>query len=344
MKTVLSSFDSYFRPEGGAPYATHSTGQIARRFHDVLAELGTVAYFGGAPPAGVSADLYVGHFWAFADFHRRNVFRRSIAFYSIADPGWMIALLSRLADELHVPMPWDDLPPASFDHEETLELADLVLLVGNSHTLATFPEQHRHKVRLLNYSVAADLVAGDDPAGPPPRRFCYPATTCGLRKGFMDVLETWSGIDPRVAEIHAAGRLEPPWDRLLREHGSGSIVHHGWVGSETRAYGRLLRSCRFAHVPTYAEGQMGTLLDAIFSGCVPITTAISGVDDRVLEHCVVVEPRRIGEQRDAVLEALAWPDAEFLERRLLLREAARRAHTWAGFRAGFARAIDEVLR
>ncbi|MGH3032222.1 MAG: hypothetical protein ACRDNE_15955 [Gaiellaceae bacterium] len=30
-----------------------------------------------------------------------------------------------------------------------------------------------------------------------PRRpeFCYVATHCDLRKGFMDVLETWSGID-----------------------------------------------------------------------------------------------------------------------------------------------------
>lgn len=144
MKIVLSSFSSYFRPEGGAPYASRSTGQIARRFHDVLAERGDVSYFGGDPCAGVAAGFYVGHLWAFADFHRRNRFRRSIAFYSIADPVWMVALLSGLAAELRVPMPWDDLPPASFDHEETMELADLVLVVGNRHTLATFPERYRH--------------------------------------------------------------------------------------------------------------------------------------------------------------------------------------------------------
>jgi glycosyltransferase involved in cell wall biosynthesis len=135
------------------------------------------------------------------------------------------------------------------------------------------------------------------------------------------------------------GRLEPPYDRLLAEANTGSIVAHGWIDSDSDEYLALLRSCRFAYVPTWVEGQMGTLLEAVHAGCVPVTTQASGLDDRVLAHGVVVEPRDPVGQRAAIESVLSWPDAEYQRRQKAVVAAAKRHHNWHAF----ARQVSEAL-
>ena len=88
---------------------------------------------------------------------------------------------------------------------------------------------------------------------------------------------------------------------------------------------------------------MGTLLELIHSGCVPITTAASGVDDEVLAQCVVVEPLDIDGQRAAILDALSWSPDEYVQRRLRLLAATIRNQTWASFDTRVQNAISGHL-
>jgi glycosyltransferase involved in cell wall biosynthesis len=87
---------------------------------------------------------------------------------------------------------------------------------------------------------------------------------------------------------------------------------------------------------------MGTLLEAIYSGCIPITTRASGIDDRVLEQCIVVEPRDIQGQVDAIHRVLGWTEDEYCERSRELIETAERCQNWMGFEQGVAAAIREL--
>jgi glycosyltransferase involved in cell wall biosynthesis len=214
--------------------------------------------------------------------------------------------------------------------------------------LQTFPERWRSKIVLLNYSVDRDLfdvssLPAPAPAAKAENEFCYVATHCGLRKGFVDVLDVWSGIDPSTARLHVIGNMSPPFDRMLAEANNGSILYHGWIDSDSFRYQQIIKRCRFAHVPTYSEGQMGTLLELIHSGCVPITTAASGVDDEVLAQCVVVEPLDIDGQRAAIIDALSWSHDEYVQRRLRLLDATIRNQTWASFDSRVQNAISGHL-
>jgi hypothetical protein len=340
MKSVLSYFKSYFDPAGAAPYENHSTGQIARHLYEILHEYGPVQYFGSKDrPTGLSADLFVGHFWAFAELCRMNSFKTKIAFYSVSDPTQTRALLDNLANTLRVPHAHWDLPPTSFDHELTMEAADLVFVVGNGYTLDTFPKRWRHKIRMLDYSVDTSLFSRD--VGMVRRNeFCYIATHCGLRKGFMDILKTWGHINPATTKLHAVGRLDPDWHQLLAQHNNGSVVYHGWIDSDTEDYLRVIKSCKFAHIPSYSEGQMGSLLEVIYSRCLPITTRASGINDKVLEHCLVVEPLNIRQQTDAIEYALSWSDQEYQERMAALLQAAQKYQTWERFKEGVKSGIN----
>ncbi|MBI2709412.1 MAG: glycosyltransferase [Actinobacteria bacterium] len=343
--SVLASFEEYFHPDRPAPRAHYSTGQIAAHMHRVLQGRGPVDYVGERAHGGLRADVFVGHFWSFAEYVQRNRFGRSVAFYPVADPAWTRAVLTPLAAELGVPVPEWDLPPAGFDHEATMELADLVVLVGNRTTLATFPARWRSKIRLLNYA-PDERVHLPSPRPRPRDDFCYVATWCDLRKGFMDVLDTWDqaplGNAASSSRLHVIGGLKAPWRRLVERRGIPALVYHGFVDSHTAAFRALVRACRFAHIPTWSEGQMGTLLEVAAQGCVPLTTAISGVDEEVLRHCLVVRPRDIAGQRAALAEALSWPPDQYARRRRALRAAVRRHHSWDAFERGFAAALEEV--
>jgi glycosyltransferase involved in cell wall biosynthesis len=342
--SVLSYWREYFQPQTRAPLANHSTGLIAARLYRLLSALGSVTYYDNAErPRGLRADLFVGHFWSFAKMCDLNRFERSVAVYTLSDPLAARAQLQEVAARRGVPMPDWDLPPPGFDHEATMERADLVLLCGNSHTLATFPSRWRDKIRLFNYALEQDLWAA--PISHADRRsdFAYVATHCGLRKGFLDVIATWRLITPGVARLHVIGHLDTPYDAMLAAAKPEGVIVHGWIDSASIRYQRLLRSCRFAYIPTWVEGQMGTLLEAIFAGCIPITTAASGVDDELLAHCIVVDAMRPHQHRRAIEEALSWSPESCQRRSDALQTVARRRHNWSRFDYDVGNTVVDLL-
>jgi glycosyltransferase involved in cell wall biosynthesis len=346
--SVLSYWREYFDPDQPAPKRNYSTGLIAAGLHRLVSGLGPVAYYDhGDHPQDLAADLFVGHFWSFAAMCRDNSFRRRIAVYVLSDPAAARSMLARAAATNDVPMCDWDLPPATFDHEETMSLADLVLVCGNRHTLATFAPRWQSKVRLFNYALDPGLWAQDGPRDPgelgSARDFVYVATHCGLRKGFLDVIATWADIPPDRARLHVIGHVEPPYDALLADVNCGSVKVHGWVDSGSARYRALLAACRYAYVPTWVEGQMGTLLEAIFAGCLPITTAASGIDDEVLQHGLLIEPMRPDQHRDAIETALSWTAETYVARRAALLAAARRRQNWNCFDQQVGDALAAVL-
>ncbi len=276
------------------------------------------------------ADVFVGHFWDFAHVARDNEFARQVAVYVLSDPLRAAALLREAAERYEVPFPDWDLPPKEFDHDTTMELADAVLLVGNTTTLNTFDARWHSKIMLVNY--APGLTRWPRPSPRERRReFVYSATTCGLRKGFLDVIETWRDISAAETHLHVVGRIEEPYRARLAASGARAVTTYGWIPSSSTRYRELLSSCRYAYIPTWVEGQMGTALEAIAAGCVPLTTRASGVDDRVLDHCVIVEPGQPEQHREAIAAALAWTETQYRERQAALIESMERFHTWSGF-------------
>jgi glycosyltransferase involved in cell wall biosynthesis len=342
--SVLSYWRDYFEPHQRAQYADHSTGLIAARFHQLLSDLGPVEYYDNADrPSGLGANLFVGHFWSFESMCRANEFDTKVAVYVLSDPTAAEALLSDAAARFNVPMPSWDLPPATFDHEATMELADLVLLCGNTQTLETFPPRWREKIRLFNYALDEEKWLPSRVTPRSPREFVYAATHCGLRKGFVDVIRAWSAISPDTARLHVIGHLDAPYDRLLAEVNTGSVIVHGWIDSASREYRDLLHSCRFAYIPTWVEGQMGTMIEAIFAGCVPITTVACGVDDEVITHCIIVDPTTPDVHRSVIDAAANWSFETWSARSEALQRVARRRHNWTLFDNQMVATFSELL-
>ncbi len=248
----------------------------------------------------------------------------------LSDPVRAASFLREAAERHGVPFPDWDLPPDDFDHEATMDLADAVILVGNSTTLATFDDRWHSKITLVNYSPGISTWPSAQTVERRPE-FVYAAATCGLRKGFLDVIDTWASVPSGFTQLHVIGRIDELYRERLAASGATNVTIHGWIPSTSRRYRELLESCRYAYIPTWVEGQMGTVLEAIAAGCVPITTRASGIDDRVLEHCVVVEPGQHEQHRHKIAEVLAWTESEFRDRQAALAECMASLHTWRGF-------------
>ncbi len=343
MHSVLSYFSDYFSPDGSSnpELHYHSAAWIARNLYNVLGEFGTVEYIDSADtPNNLKADLFLGHFWRFAQQLQGNDFRHAVAFYSIANPDWTRKELLPLAHEYQVPFPDWDFPPTDFCNQTALSLADDILLVGNSTIADTFPKIYQDRLHSLNYTV--DSRKFFIRPKKPTQTFCYVATQCDLRKGFMDVLRTWHALGETFEPISLVGEMNKPWVKKLQYYSLSNMHNLGWIDSSSTDYVDQLQSHRFAYIPTYSEGQMGTVLEAIFSGCIPITTLMSGVDERVLQQCLIIEPRNIAQHVSVIREASQWSDMRWYQQRQALLKAAYQYQTETAFCSGVRRVIHSV--
>ena len=91
------------------------------------------------------------------------------------------------------------------------------------------------------------------------------------------------------------------------------------------------------------EQRLEALFEAIFAGCVPITTRACGVDDEVLDQCLIVEPMQPAEHRSVIKEVVTWSFPEWRSRSDALQRTAHRRHNWASFDDTVGSALARLL-
>lgn len=100
MQSVPLCVRAYFDPAGFAPRANHPTRQIARHLPRVLDRSGPITdLHDRGRTSGRAADLYTGHFWAFAKIAAANAFDAGHLLPRLG-PAEMRRLLSELGENL----------------------------------------------------------------------------------------------------------------------------------------------------------------------------------------------------------------------------------------------------
>ena len=299
MTSILSYSRAHFAPGRRVYYEHSSAGRLAKRLYEILSSLGECIYLDATDVlTGASADVLIGEPGNFQHLCTNNRIGKKILWCS-----------------------------RSFDRGDLFELCDVALGVGNRTSLSKFPEAHRGKVHLTNYSVG---VAPNLPS-PASRKneFIYVATEATELKGFREVMRVWKTMS---AKLHVVGYMnDPEMQALFRESNSGQMEYHGYIPSDTAAFRSLLTSCRYVYLPTHLEGQVGTLIEALYHGLVALTTLESGLDARVLEHAFLAAPADTETQAGCVRTMLAMGDEEYAARQQASLTALRTYHTWDVF-------------
>lgn len=323
-KTVVLCLSSFhFNPNKKSKYNMHSAGIISRYFYEYFKSIGyTVEYYDiDYDLIGKTADIFIGHWRTFEKICLQNNFNYKYVYYDTSDLQYKIETVKSYCDSNTLPYPSYCTTDFNKINLQNKQLADKILLVGNERTVSTFGE-YKHKIVKLNYASPFDIfktnIENDRKI-----EFVHSASDLGPRKGLHQLLESWKQLDDSFI-INIIGKLQSDyWKNRVNTHEQEhkNLKFWGWVDSDTDKYKQIIQNCRYAYFPTIEEGQVGSVLDMISLGCIPITTIESGIDENVLEHCYVVDLHNTEQHISVIKQLCNQTYEEYKNKYQLLKDA-----------------------
>jgi len=214
------------------------------------------------------------------------------------------------------------LPKRQIAHPEleraSIETADACSLIGNDHTLMTYPESLRPKFTLVTVSASRlDDVKAPDDFVPAQREFLWFFGSGAVHKGLDLLLEVFSR--GRGLVLNIVGRLEsePDFVALYREELTGldSIRYHGWLDPNSPAFRDIAARCFCFVAPTCSESISTAVATCTQLGLYPIVSRDTGVT--LPDGCgVYLETCEIDEIEETVTASLR-KDVADLRREIL---------------------------
>lgn len=229
---------------------------------------------------------------------------------------------------------------------QAVQIADVCSLLGNQHTLSTYPEELRHKFELVPVS-GSDLgtsVKSEKDYVPPEREFLWFAGAGAVHKG-LDLLLDLFAARPEL-KLHVVGYAGQEQDFLAiyrRELTQlPNIRFHGPLAPRGRPFKDILRRVFCFIAPFCSEGISPAVVTCAQAGLFPIVSRDTGMSlpagcGMVLETCSTDE---IGK---AVCTAHRMPSAEITSQIKVIQEYALREFSRANFRRVMERFLMRAL-
>jgi len=216
-------------------------------------------------------------------------------------------------------------------HFVACEWADLILLKGNATIRETYVQAHpawSAKIRVFDNGIMPERHP--DRGGPREfATFVHPVTRFSLRKGSHLVAEAW----PAIVAAHPGARLlllgrSGDYDIAARLAGVAGVEMMGEYECGGERQIAALNRASWVLFPSLAEGQAGSLLEAMACGCVPLATRASGVDAEYYGGWPIA-PADPAEVRAVALHTLDCRDPDALRTRCVAQVHSR--HRWDRF-------------
>lgn len=330
--------EKHFLPGRAIPEAEwYSCSQLARHLWRALNERYPGVTYGDEVP-----DEPLDLLWT----NRLHVWKPRVArmatFASVAHYAYVTRRV-REAEKNRACRPTEGLYSREDQWKQWLALArsDLVLAIGNNRIRESFSVQDScGELHVIDCGI--DTAHFDSTAGVARGPvFVHNATRFSVRKGSHLVAEAWPEVARRMpeAKLVLLGR-EGDVDLPGMLKGMGGVVPVGMYESGSAAYRGYLTSARWAVLPSLAEGQAGTLLEAMSCGCVPIASRDTGVDAESYGG-YVLEPNTAGALAETMLKAAHEWTPEQSQR--VRRETVSR-HDWGRFESNVVELTESLLQ
>lgn len=164
----------------------------------------------------------------------------------------------------------------------TLARSSVILVIGNDRIFSSFQKyaaSYFAKCILLDCGIDYEHFTCSN-VKKKEFQFVYNVTRCSIRKGSHIVFEAWKNASPylsREAKLVVLGR-DGDYDLRSRLSGFPNVDYVGQYESGSSCYISKLAASGWVISTSLAEGQTGTLLEALSCGCVPIASPDSGID------------------------------------------------------------------
>lgn len=334
----ISYSDRHYHPERNQRETYwYSCSQIALRFWNVLSKKYPGVTYGDKIPEEPIDLLWTNR------LHRKSVnVARMIYFASLADYGYVNRNVRSAKGQTQHPEVEGVYPLRErWKHWSVLSHADMVMAIGNKRIDSTFHD-YRHTgkdVCTIDCGIDVSHYTASDMAAKEPI-FIHNATRFSIRKGSHIVAEAWRQVADRLPSTRLVllGR-QGDIDMNSQLKGMPSIVFSGSYVSGGDEYINQLSAARWVLLPSLAEGQAGTLLEAMSCGCVPLASYDTGVDANEYGG-YVIEPNTPDRLANAILKAVnEWSPDQAIR----VRQVTAQRHSWDAFERNILKATDDVL-
>ncbi len=281
---------------------------------------------------------------SFLEHCKRNPNARRILFLVNCHPLFRIKVLAKEALENNVNIPTREYV-SPFLPLRCMQAAQSLLLIGNKtvedtyRTYGTFNK----KIQLMNSGVNTEFLFPQDSLLSQEKisvLFC--ATDLGLRKGILRLISLWNQINETnirdKVELVVMGQnidFQEEVQKFLKIN--KNVVYKGWIDSTTEEYRKTLQSSHIVLGLSLEEGQVGTILEAMSTGAIPIITKECGIpisqeDGYLLERFDIKEII-------SIIQDLIKNSGNIYRMRINSRNYIIKNHTWKIF----SQAMEEIV-
>ena len=172
------------------------------------------------------------------------------------------------------------------------------------------------------------------------RNFFFFSSIGNVHKGLDLLLEAFTGLD---AHLYVWQGASPDFHALYQKE-LEALPNIHWLGAgptRTPKFYEMIDKCGYVIHASCAEGQPGSVLDAMHQGLVPVLSRENNLD--VGDYGVMLEDCSVAHIA-GVVRSLSEHSAEWLETHSrLTRETALREYSEAAFQRNIAMAIETVI-
>lgn len=327
MKIHLSYSDRFFHPEKDySHYQWHITSRIAKHVWEALSKNFAGVTYGDSFPQGPLDILWTNRLIRPIPQVNHIGYIASVAHYSYV--YYRIKQYQSLADSKPEGLyPWRE----RWLYYRTYANADVVLYPGNDRiadSFKMFPHPYGASFIHTNWGLDYDYFKPQMERNRDDLIFLYCCTRFTIRKGSHFLPEVWEKISRKFsrARLMLIAR-DGDYDLWKRLRNNPSVKRINVPSFGDQNYLEALSKAKWIVLPSLAEGQAGSLLEAMSCGCVPIASLDTGINADEY-HGYVVEPNN-SENLEKIMEQAIndWKP----ELPLLVRKIIKQKHKWSDF-------------
>lgn len=158
------------------------------------------------------------------------------------------------------------------EEHDSCEIADVIIQIGSEHTLETYPEHLRSKIKLLDQTCHeyVDFDLEEKISKSSKTDYIWFGSYGSILKGLDLVLEYF--LSAPHLNLHIVGPIEEEFLTVFHkriEH-AGNIFLYGFMNVDSAKFRNIANKCAFLIYPSASEGCPGSVLNLQNLGVIPI--------------------------------------------------------------------------
>lgn len=197
----------------------------------------------------------------------------------------------------------------------SLEAADVITIVGNAHTISTFPEEYRNKIKPVPVtSSKLGFIKNDSEYLPKEKEFLWFAGYGAVHKGLDLLLDVFSNHPEWKLNIIGSVDQQNDFVDLYRKelYETDSIKYHGFLSPSSDEFINVIKKC-FCYInPSCAESTSTASVTALSVGFYPIISYDNGIT--LPDNCgIYLKDCTIEEIENSIEKVMKLGDKEIIE-------------------------------